>query len=54
MFVFQAQARECLFEKLELQSRERRNSDVASDLSQEAAHLAEVYANVHDLIGKLK
>ncbi|GLV36368.1 Rhophilin [Carabus blaptoides fortunei] len=47
-----AQARECLFEKLELQSRDRRSTDVCLDLAQESAHLAEVYGHVHDLIGR--
>jgi hypothetical protein len=37
IFYFQAQARECLFEKLELQSRERRDVDLCLDLAQEAA-----------------
>lgn len=36
---FQAQARECLFEKLELQSRDGRNIDVCLDLAQEAAQV---------------
>lgn len=37
--MFQAQARECLFEKLELQSRDGRNIDVCLDLAQEAAQV---------------
>ncbi|KAK5647301.1 hypothetical protein RI129_002193 [Pyrocoelia pectoralis] len=45
-----AQARECLLEKLELQSREDRSVDVSFDLAQEAAHLSQCYANVHQLI----
>ncbi|XP_067006501.1 rhophilin-2 isoform X2 [Anabrus simplex] len=45
-----AQARECLFEKLELQSRERRDIDVCLDLAQEAAQVAQVYGQVHTLI----
>jgi hypothetical protein len=39
-YCFQAQARECLFEKLELQSRERRDVDVCLDLAQEAAQVS--------------
>ena len=40
-FSFQAQARECLFEKLELQSKDgRRNIDVSLDLAQEASQVA--------------
>ncbi|XP_072162013.1 rhophilin-2-like [Bemisia tabaci] len=45
-----AQARECLFEKLELQSEEKRNMDVWLDLAQESAQLAQVYETVHSLI----
>ncbi|XP_063217122.1 rhophilin-2 isoform X2 [Bacillus rossius redtenbacheri] len=45
-----AQARECLFEKLDLQSRDRRDIDVCLDLAQEAAQVAEVYSKVHALI----
>lgn len=45
-----AQARECLLEKLELQSREERSIDISFDLAQEAAHLSQCYANVHQLI----
>ncbi|CAH1164517.1 unnamed protein product [Phaedon cochleariae] len=45
-----AQARECLLEKLQLQSRENRSVDICLDLSQEAAHLAECYGDVNQLI----
>ncbi|XP_050295394.1 rhophilin-2 isoform X2 [Anthonomus grandis grandis] len=45
-----AQARECLLEKLQLQSEEKRSVDICFDLSQEAAELAECYAHVHELI----
>lgn len=56
-----AQARECLFEKLELQSRDpceedgedagdTRDMDVCLDLAQESAQVADVYGLVHDLI----
>lgn len=55
-----AQARECLFEKLELQSRDAfdedaaasdtRDVDVSLDLAQESAQVADVYGLVHDLI----
>ncbi|KAB0805525.1 hypothetical protein PPYR_02495 [Photinus pyralis] len=45
-----AQARECLLEKLELQSREDRSVDISFDLAQEAAQLSQCYANVHQLI----
>lgn len=48
-----AQARECLFEKLELQSRERRDVDVCLDLAQEAAQVADVYSTVHSLISSV-
>lgn len=34
-----AQARECLFEKLELQSRDKRDVDISLDLAQEAAQV---------------
>ncbi|XP_029038053.2 rhophilin-2 isoform X1 [Osmia bicornis bicornis] len=47
-----AQARECLFEKLELQSRDGRNIDVSLDLAQEAAQVATVYNDVHGLISR--
>lgn len=45
-----AQARECLFEKLELQSREKRDIDVCLDLAQEAAQVSETYCTVQTLI----
>lgn len=51
-FFFQAQARECLFEKLEIQSRDRLDSSVCLDLSQEAAQLSDVYGNVFELINR--
>ncbi|KAL2730333.1 rhophilin-2 isoform X3, partial [Vespula maculifrons] len=47
-----AQARECLFEKLELQSREGRTIDISLDLAQEAAQVAAVYNDVHALISR--
>ncbi|EFN84882.1 Rhophilin-2 [Harpegnathos saltator] len=47
-----AQARECLFEKLELQSRDGRNVDVCLDLAQEAAQVAAIYNDVHGLISR--
>ncbi|XP_011879322.1 PREDICTED: rhophilin-2 [Vollenhovia emeryi] len=47
-----AQARECLFEKLELQSRDGRNTDVCLDLAQEAAQVAAIYNDVHGLISR--
>lgn len=47
-----AQARECLFEKLELQSRDGRNIDVCLDLAQEAAQVAAIYNDVHGLISR--
>lgn len=37
--VKQAQARECLFEKLELQSQDNRDVDISLDLAQEAAQV---------------
>ncbi|KAJ8952614.1 hypothetical protein NQ318_004161 [Aromia moschata] len=45
-----AQARECLLEKLQLQSEENRSVDICFDLAQEAAHLAECYNHVNQLI----
>lgn len=52
MFVslFQAQARECLLEKLQLQSSDKRTVDIYLDLAQEAAQLSECYNNVNKLI----
>ncbi|KAF7988466.1 hypothetical protein HCN44_001039 [Aphidius gifuensis] len=47
-----AQARECLFEKLELQSRDNKNIDVLFDLAQEASQVAAVYHDVHALISR--
>ncbi|XP_058805812.1 rhophilin-2 isoform X2 [Phymastichus coffea] len=47
-----AQARECLFEKLELQSRDARDIDVSLDLAQEAAQVAGVYGDLHTLIAR--
>ncbi|CAH1102037.1 unnamed protein product [Psylliodes chrysocephalus] len=44
------QARECLLEKLQLQSKENRSVDICFDLSQEAAHLADCYNDVIQLI----
>ncbi|CAG9853567.1 unnamed protein product [Phyllotreta striolata] len=44
------QARECLLEKLQLQSKDGRSVDVCLDLSQEAAHLAGCYDEVVQLI----
>ncbi|XP_013137837.1 PREDICTED: rhophilin-2 [Papilio polytes] len=49
-----AQARECLFEKLQLQAREARGEalpadlDMCLDLAQESAQLAHVYKQLHD------
>ncbi|KAG8222093.1 hypothetical protein J437_LFUL000856 [Ladona fulva] len=46
-----AQARECLFEKLELQSKERKiDVDLSLDLAQEAAQVSETYSKVHACI----
>ncbi|XP_008195133.1 rhophilin-2 isoform X2 [Tribolium castaneum] len=45
-----AQARECLLEKLDLQSKESRSIDICLDLAQEAAHLADCYSQVYQLI----
>ncbi|CAH0550200.1 unnamed protein product [Brassicogethes aeneus] len=45
-----AQARECLLEKLQLQSEENRSLDVCLDLAQEASQLADCYNAVHQLI----
>lgn len=45
-----AQARECLFEKLELQSQDKRDVDISLDLAQEAAQVADVYSVVNNLI----
>ncbi|XP_044742961.1 rhophilin-2 isoform X2 [Chrysoperla carnea] len=45
-----AQARECLFEKLELQSHDNRDIDIWLDLAQEAAQVGEIYGHVHQLI----
>ncbi|CAB3370818.1 Hypothetical predicted protein [Cloeon dipterum] len=45
-----AQARECLFEKLELQSQDLRDVDVCLDLGQEAAQVADAYSKVFGLI----
>jgi len=45
-----AQARECLLEKLELQSEENRSIDVCFDLAQEAAQLSDCYSQVYDLV----
>ncbi|XP_018304757.1 rhophilin-2 isoform X1 [Mycetomoellerius zeteki] len=47
-----AQARECLFEKLELQSKDSRSIDVCLDLAQEAAQVAVIYNDVHGLISR--
>ncbi|XP_063905456.1 rhophilin-2 isoform X3 [Zophobas morio] len=45
-----AQARECLLEKLDLQSKDNRSIDICLDLAQEAAHLADCYRQVHEII----
>ncbi|KAK4886002.1 hypothetical protein RN001_002273 [Aquatica leii] len=45
-----AQARECLLEKLYLQSHDDRPIDISFDLAQEAAQLSQCYGNVHQLI----
>ncbi|XP_071443196.1 rhophilin-2-like, partial [Hetaerina americana] len=46
-----AQARECLFEKLDLQSKERKlDIDLCLDLAQEAAQVSETYSKVHACI----
>ncbi|KAJ3637189.1 hypothetical protein MTP99_000665 [Tenebrio molitor] len=45
-----AQARECLLEKLDLQSKENRSVDICLDLAQEAAHLADCYSQVYQII----
>ncbi|XP_071053463.1 rhophilin-2 isoform X2 [Onthophagus taurus] len=44
------QARECLLEKLDLQSQEKRSIDICFDLAQEAQHLSDCYNHVHKLI----
>lgn len=41
-YVEQAQARECLFEKLELQSQDKRDVDISLDLAQEAAQVRKI------------
>lgn len=45
-----AQARECLLEKLQLQSEENRSVDICLDLAQEASQLAECYNQVLQLL----
>lgn len=45
-----AQARECLLEKLDLQSKDNRSVDICLDLAQEAAHLSECYHDVNTLL----
>ncbi|KAJ8932227.1 hypothetical protein NQ314_014825 [Rhamnusium bicolor] len=45
-----AQARECLLEKLLLQSEDNRSIDICLDLAQEASHLADCYSHVNQLI----
>lgn len=45
-----AQARECLLEKLELQSDDNRSIDICLDLAQEASQLSDCYNGVHRLI----
>lgn len=45
-----AQARECLLEKLELQSEDNRSIDICLDLAQEASQLSDCYNGVHRLI----
>lgn len=47
-----AQARECLLEKLDLQSQENRPIDICFDLAQEAAQLSECYGHVFELISQ--
>lgn len=47
---FQAQARECLLEKLQLQSKDNRTVDIYLDLAQEASQLSECYNTVNHLI----
>ncbi|BES99737.1 BRO1 [Nesidiocoris tenuis] len=46
-----AQARECLFEKLTLQSREKRDADIHFDLALEAQELAKRYDELAQLMG---
>nr|CAI5860525.1 unnamed protein product [Callosobruchus analis] len=45
-----AQARECLLEKLQLQSEGNRSLDICLDLAKEAAYLSECYGQVNQLI----
>lgn len=45
-----AQARECLLEKLELQSEEKRSIDICLDLAQEASQLSDCYGQLHNLL----
>lgn len=45
-----AQARECLLEKLELQSQDNRSMDICFDLAQEAAQLSQCYNQAYELI----
>ncbi|XP_049826828.1 rhophilin-2-like isoform X2 [Aethina tumida] len=45
-----AQARECLLEKLQLQSEDNRSLDICLDLAQEASQLADCYSQVYQLI----
>lgn len=57
--LLQAQARECLFEKLQLQAREARGEalpadlDMCLDLAQESAQLAHVYKQLYDKVTSL-
>lgn len=50
----QAQAKECLLEKLELESDEKKGIDAALELAQEASHVAECYRNVMKFVAPVK
>lgn len=50
----QAQAKECLLEKLELESAEKKDLDTSLDLAQEASHVAECYKNVLKFVTPVK
>lgn len=51
---FQAQAKECLLEKLELESDEKKSVDARLELAQEAGHVAECYKNVKKFVSPVK
>jgi len=54
IIVFQAQAKECVLEKLELDTPEERGFEVSLELCQEASHVADCYRTLMKFSSAIK